>query len=114
MYKRRVSWLGDMCNVSDSPHVDMAIVEYIGSYPGSTQHGLGKDLELPVYTRTNPDILEKVRDILAEKPKDDDLYDEYGNVNGPRDQKEILNVNYQEEKQQAVGGDFLVQLDLIL
>ena len=97
MYKRRVTWLENIPN-RDCPIV--AIVEYTGKFPGLQRHGNAKDDAMPSYSRTSSAVMDRVAERITDKTGDiySDLCNEFGNGNGPRDEKQIRNKKYNEKK----------------
>ena len=83
-YQKRVSWLGLGGNS------EIAVVEYIGAYPGLGPHGNSKHKD--EYMRTPDDVMDEMREMSkSKKPKQvyDTLTNKHDELSGPESRQFI-------------------------
>lgn len=83
-YEKRVSWL------NQGGDLEIAVVEYIGKYPGEAPHGNSK--RKTEYIRTPDAVMTEMADLLkSKKPKQvyDKLINENDELSGPTDLRQV-------------------------
>ncbi|CAG2254061.1 unnamed protein product [Mytilus edulis] len=93
-YKRRVSWIGGQTN-------SIAIVEYIGIFPGLSAHGnTKKDTE---YLRTPATVMTEMSDLL-QKETPLNVYNiltlKHDELSGPTSRRQVHDKKYRDKKNQ--------------
>ena len=91
-YKRRVSWLGLGARAS------LVLVEYLGQFPGLSQHGNGKDGT--EYIRTPTSVMSDL--LQREIPLNiyNKLTLKYDELSGPRNRKQVYVKKYNDRNNQ--------------
>ncbi|CAC5400572.1 unnamed protein product [Mytilus coruscus] len=96
-YKKRVSWLAQGAKES------VAVVEYLGQFPGLAPHGNSKSGEL--YLRTPASVMTEMSDMLR-KDRPLNVYNKLTNkcevTSGPSNRKQVHDKNYNDKKKQRI------------
>ena len=94
-YKRRVTWLGQ--NAKDN----VAVVEYLGNFPGLAPHGNSKSGE--EYIRTPAHVMTEMSDMLRkDNPLNvkNKLTNKHEVMSGPSNMTQVHDKNYYDKKKQ--------------
>ena len=99
-YRRRISWI-------EGEETSVAIAEYIGSYPSTTEaHGYAKKNPDDDFRRTCPSTMKKVTELSKQNHIPRKIYRTLtmeDSFNGPRDIKQCQ--NYREKRKEKCGSD---------
>lgn len=105
-YKKRISWFSKMPKTSTG-HSNITIFEYIGKCPRvGAPHGNAKH-STQEYVRTDPQILNKIKDGISNKRSSSDIYRNMvleNPDNAPRDSHQIRNAAYNMKKKQYLAS----------
>ncbi|KAK3104132.1 hypothetical protein FSP39_024650 [Pinctada imbricata] len=98
-YKKRVSWLG-------SRECTIAIVEYLGKFPGLVPHGNSK--RKTEYIRTPTDVMDEMTNLLkTDKPMDvyNKLTCKYDELSGPSSKRQVYDKKQTDRKRERRNND---------
>ena len=98
-YQKRVSWLG---LGGDS---EIAVVEYIGAYPGLGPHGNSKHKD--EYMRTPDNVMDEMREMLkSKKPKQvyDKLSNKHDELSGPSNLQQVQDMKRKEALKERINS----------
>ena len=115
-YKKRVSWFSNI----PPEFKNVAVVEYTGTCPRTNlPHGNSKH-STQEYIRTDPKILDKVKEGIQQKQSCSDIYKEMvlqDPESAPRDYHQIRNMKYNQKKRVSpatnVADEIIEMLDLV-
>jgi hypothetical protein len=98
-YKNRITWISSAPDTHNYLRKNIAIIEYIGQFPGRQFHGNVKTQEAKrVYTRTKPGVKEQAKNMIryaTAKNVYDELNDNSDLLSVPRNLKQMQNLKYE-------------------
>lgn len=116
-YRRRISWIESFPKGVEPQQKNIAIAEYIGKYPGTSDapHGNQKKAGGNPYVRTSSKLMRKMKEQLVSKTASEVVADDPGLQSTPQLKKKLENLRYRNSLRVAPGcvGSVETMQDLV-